>query len=87
MLITLYYRLLVLSQHVFVDFTIPIQFHQLLQEEAQKGPFKLNRVLAFQPPSVSAKVTGVEQGDRDVLAVPADPKLGYKNQIKWSSQM
>jgi hypothetical protein len=50
-------------------------------------PFKLNRVLAFQPPSVSAKVTGVEQGDRDVLAVPADPKLGYKNQIKWSSQM
>lgn len=49
-------------------------------------PFKMDRILQFQPPKVSDKVTDTEQGDREMLSVPAAVKLGYKNQIRWSAQ-
>ena len=35
--------------------------------------------------NVAEKVNHVEQGDRNALCWPADPKMGYKNSIKWSA--
>ena len=49
-------------------------------------PFKQNRILSFNGVNVAEKVNLVEQGDRNALAWPADPKMGYKNAIKWSAQ-
>lgn len=48
-------------------------------------PFKQNRILSFNGVNVAEKVNHVEQGDRNALCWPADPKMGYKNSIKWSA--